>query len=458
MDPEFLIYLTNQIKVPLFCEKTVVYEGGFPYVSLLLVDSLTPQKNLCMANRRNFLYKSTVSLLALSLPQAGFSFSKARLAPEFTVSLDVVAKLFDGKQCWVHPRAGTVNGSKEIVMTMSTLDLEGSDVFKGMFQIRSKNGGKTWTKPQKSEPLAPRMETIAGVERPVAASDFWPKWHEKSGVLLGTGHTIVYTPDWKVDHPRPRHTSYSVYDPKKEEWLPWMKMEMPESGAFANAGSGCVQRLDLEDGSILLPIYFSPPEKNSRVAVCHCSFDGKTLRYQKMGNSLSVDDDSRGLHEPSLMEFGGKYFLTIRNDLQGYVTTSDDGLHYEAIRPWIFDDGSPLGNYNTQQHWVRHSEALYLVYTRRGADNDHVFRHRAPLFMAKVDPKKLAVIRETEVALVPERGARLGNFGVTEISPKETWVTVSEWMQPEGVEKYGSDGSVYVAKINWKKRNKLFGK
>jgi len=46
MDPEFLIYLTNQIKVPLFCEKTVVYKVGFPYVSLLLVVCLTPQKEL----------------------------------------------------------------------------------------------------------------------------------------------------------------------------------------------------------------------------------------------------------------------------------------------------------------------------------------------------------------------------------------------------------------------------
>ncbi|MDO6439429.1 sialidase family protein [Cyclobacterium sp. 1_MG-2023] len=411
-----------------------------------------------MATRRGFLLKSSVSVLAIGLPQVGFSFSKAPFAPKFSHSLDVVAKLFDGKQCWVHPRAGTVDGSKEIVMTMSTLDLEGSDVFKGMYQILSKDGGKTWTKPRKSEPLAPRIEDINGQERPVAAADFWPKWHSKTGVLLGIGHTIVYTPEWKVANPRPRHTAYSVYDPQAEDWLSWKKLEMPEGETFFSAGAGCVQRLDLPDGSILLPIYYKPPGKNSRVVVCHCSFDGKELRFLKKGNSLKVDNDTRGLHEPSLMEFGGKYFLTIRNDLQGYITTSADGLHYDEIKPWTFDDGSLLGNYNTQQHWVRHSDALYLVYTRKGADNDHVFRHRAPLFMAQVDTEKLAVIRDTEVILVPERGARLGNFGVTEISPKETWVTVSEWMQPEGVEQYGSDGSVYVAKIKWKKRNKLFGK
>ncbi|HSG69862.1 MAG TPA: exo-alpha-sialidase, partial [Planctomycetaceae bacterium] len=93
---------------------------------------------------------------------------------------------------------------------------------------------------------------------------------------------------------------------------------------------------------------------------------------------------------------------------------------------------------------------------RRGANNDHVFRHRAPLFMAQVDPGKLQVIRATEQILVPERGARLGNFGVADVSPDETWVTVSEWMQPKGVEKHGSDGSVYVARIHWSKPNGLF--
>ena len=106
--------------------------------------------------------------------------------------------------------------------------------------------------------------------------------------------------------------------------------------------------------------------------------------------------------------------------------------------------------------WVTHNDKLYLVYTRKGANNDHVFRHRAPLFMAEVDQKRLVVIRATERILVPERGARLGNFGVTDISANETWVTVAEWMQTWGPNfimpvdnKYGSNNSVYVAHIFW---------
>ena len=153
--------------------------------------------------------------------------------------------------------------------------------------------------------------------------------------------------------------------------------------------------------------------------------------------------------------FGSRFYLTLRNDDHGYVAVSEDGLQYSKPKRWTFDDGTDLGNYNTQQHWVTHSDGLFLVYTRIGADNDHVFRHRAPLFIAQVDPDRLHVIRSTERILVAERGARLGNFGVTDVSANETWVTVTEWMQPVGVEKHGSDNTIWVAKIKWEKPNQL---
>ncbi|WP_209329682.1 sialidase family protein [Lunatimonas salinarum] len=423
-------------------------------------------KTMSDSHRRSFLKSSligsvsllTLSPFALSSCRNGGLFGRKQDL-DYTTRLEVPTRLFDGERCWVHPRAGLIPGAGKgsqprIVMTLNTLELGGSDVFKGMYTMYSDDLGKTWTEPALSEPLAPRMELIAGEQRPVAASDFWPTWHAKSGKLLGTGHTIAYTTDWKVSSPRPRDTAYSVYDPLANRWSVWEKLKMPDNPAFQNAGAGCVQRYDLPDGSILLPIYFSPPGENSRVTVAKCRFDGSELIYLAHGNELSVPDQSRGLHEPSLTFFGGKYFLTIRNDIQGYVSRSTNGVDFEPIQPWRFDDGQELGNYNTQQHWVTHSEGLFLVYTRRGANNDHVFRHRAPLFMGQVDPDRMVIIRETERILVPERGARLGNFGVTEISPEETWVTVSEWMQPEGVDKYGSDGSVFVARVRWNLPNK----
>ena len=425
-------------------------------------------------NRRRFLKSSVcagISLTALEtpLPHSVFGgISSNERAAQYRLTRDVPTRLFDGKRCWCHPRAGIVPGAGEnslprVVMTMNTLHLAGSDVFKGMFDLHTDNLGKSWTKPRPVQTLAPRYEMIGGKRHPVAVSDFWPRWHTATKSLLGTGHTVVYTPDWKVQSSRPRDTAYSIYNPDRNEWSAWRKLAMPSGPKFHNAGAGCTQRYDLADGTILLPVYFSPPGKNSQVTVVRCSFDGSLLRYREHGTELGVPDKTRGLHEPSLTRFNGEYFLTIRNDKHGYVTRSRDGLHFEPIRVWKFDDGSDLGNYNTQQHWVTHSDGLFLVYTRRGAHNDHVFRHRAPLFMAQVDPKRLRVIRKTERILVPERGARLGNFGVTDVSPEETWVTVSEWMQTWGPNyvmkvnnKYGSDGSVFVARIHWSRPNKKF--
>lgn len=377
---------------------------------------------------------------------------------DYEIARHVPTRLFDGERCWCHPRAGIVpgvgaDGGPRVAMTMNTMHLSGSDVFKGMYGLRTDDLGQHWTEPRPLETLAPRYEDIDGVRCPVAVSDFWPSWHSATKKLLGTGHTVVYTPEWRVTEPRPRHTSYSIYDPATDGWSSWRKLDMPAGEMFQDAGAGCAQRYDLPDGSILQPIYFRPPNKHSRATVMRCTLDGDTLRYEEHGDVLTMEDETRGLHEPSLTHFGGEYFLTIRNDKRGFVTRSRDGLTYEPISEWRFDDDEELGNYNTQQHWITHRDALFLVYTRRGANNDHVFRHRAPLFMAEVDPERLRVIRATERVLVPQRGARLGNFGVTDVSPQETWVTVSEWMQPKGVEKYGSDGSVYVARILWDKPN-----
>lgn len=413
--------------------------------------------------RRNFLKVSLIGGISfMSLPLTASIFSGRKDPQIFSLSLQTPTRFFDGTSCWAHPRAGIVpragqNGFPRVVMTMNKLDLSGHDVFKGMYGLQTDDFGAAWTDPQKIESLAPRYETIDNAKRPVAVSDFWPAWHKASRKLLGIGHTVVYTPEWKIPNPRPRHTAYAVYNPGNSTWSGWQKLEMPDAEKFYNAGAGCTQRYDLGDGTILLPLSFRPLGGDSPlVTVARCSFDGHSLRYIEHGDELSVDSDIRGLGEPSLTRFNGEFFMTIRNKKEGFVARSSDGLHFSPIQPWKFDDGTDLGNYNTQQHWVTHSDGLFLVYTRRGANNDHVFRHRAPLFIARIDPERMQVIRSTEQILVPERGARLGNFSVADVSKNETWVTVSEWMQPNGCEKYGSDGSVFVARIHWNKPNRLF--
>ena len=374
----------------------------------------------------------------------------------FDLTLHTVSKGYDGQTCWVHPRAGAIPGSPPtVVLTMQKLLLTGSDVFYELNETRSEDQGRTWS------PVIPHEKTLGRRSLPddqiLGVCDFTPKWHAASGKLLGTGHTVLYQ-DNKVVANRPRATAYAVYDAATRQWSAWDTLKMPDDPKFYNSGAGCVQRVDLENGDILLPVYFkAEADKFYRVTVLRCGFDGRTLSFKEQGNELALED-GRGIYEPSLIRFQGRFFLTLRNDNAAYVAVSEDGLNFGPVQPWRFDDGSELGSYNTQQHWVAQGDrSLWLAYTRRGAHNDHVVRHRAPLFLGRVDPETLTVVRSTETILVPERGARLGNFAVCEVSEEETWVTVSEWMQthsphhiipPDNA--FGADNRVYAARLRWR--------
>lgn len=138
----------------------------------------------------------------------------------------------------------------------------------------------------------------------------------------------------------------------------------------------------------------------------------------------------------------------------GYVTTSKDCFHWEPVKPWVFDDGKNIGSYNTQTHWLVHSDAIFLTYTRKGANNDHIPRNRAPLFIAQVDPINLQVMRATEQVLIPERGVMLGNFGASAITQNESWVTDAEYMVGGKIHPRGANGTVWVARVFWSKDNK----
>lgn len=143
------------------------------------------------------------------------------------------------------------------------------------------------------------------------------------------------------------------------------------------------------------------------------------------------------------------------NDFDGYITKSKDGLNFETPKKLFFDNGSIVGNYNTQTHFLENVGKVYLVYTRKGANNDHVFRHRAPLFVAQVNEDSLTLKKSTERAIIPERGARLGNFGCSKLSEGKWVVVAAEWMQGakkwQGCMKYGSDNSIFATEIEFNK-------
>ena len=376
----------------------------------------------------------------------------------FTVKPEVALHELSPAFCWFHPRVAAIpgmgrDGQPRIVMTLQK-HLKVSDYYSGMYVMRSDDLGKTWTGPTEVPELAWVREPGDVV---VAVADVTPGWHAPTGKLLAIGVKVRYGArgDQLSDKTRSSETAYAVHDPKTGAWSKWKILEMPPDKKFDFSRNGCSQWLVEPDGDALVPLYFGASDSvPASVTVARCSFDGETLRYVKHGTELTLNV-VRGLCEPPLARFQGRYYLSLRNDVKGYVTVGDDGLDFEPIRPWTFDDGEELGSYNTQQHWLAHSDGLFLAYTRRGANNDHIMRHRAPLFLAQVDPKRLCVLRDTEQVAVPERGVPLGNFGAATIDRDRSVITDAEFMIGETRHPRGADGSIFTSWVIWSKPNAM---
>ncbi|MCK5860958.1 MAG: exo-alpha-sialidase [Candidatus Hydrogenedentes bacterium] len=373
-------------------------------------------------------------------------------AESFSITLDTVVEHDDGAFVWFHPRVTAIpgagkEGAPAVLMTLQK-HLQVSDFYSGMYALYSEDMGETWTGPEEIPELVWRDgpdDTI------LAVCDVTPGYHPPTGKVLAIGAQLYYRPGGKLLEgiERSDQTAYAVYDPAARQWSGWKVLEMPALPKFDFSRNACSQWLIEPDGSLLLPLYFGKNAKEDfSVTVARCSFDGETLRYIENGTEMAVPG-GRGLCEPSLARYGDRYFLTLRNDEKGYVTSSKDGLHFAAVRPWQFEEGGELGSYNTQQHWLVHTDGLYLTYTRRGADNDHIMRNRAPLFIAEVNRDTLQVMRDTERVLIPERGAALGNFGAAPITQHESWVTVGEGVWNDVMRARGAKGALYVSRVKW---------
>ncbi len=379
------------------------------------------------------------------------------------IELQRISTGFRGETCYTHARAGLTPDGLAVITTQP-LRLSGSDIFYGMRMLKSRDGGETWSAITPCENLT-RLPwgDEPGCEH--VFCDGTPFYHRATGKLILTGHNAVYLNDELYPEPRPRNTVYSVYDGETGDFRPFRTLEIPEElrDAHYSSGAGCTQIVEEADGRLLVPVYHMSRASASdswhscaSACVLKCSFDGETLRVVEAGASFTVPVP-RGLDEPSLVRHKGAYYLALRNDETGYAARSSDGLHFDPPVPLCFDDGENAGNYNTQQHWITGGGKLYMVYTRRGAGNDHIFRHRAPLFIAEFDPERMCLLRETEQIAVPERGARLGNFGCLHVSDNESWVVVSEWMQTTAPDhfnwrrcmEFGSDNSIFIAKIRF---------
>jgi hypothetical protein len=214
------------------------------------------------------------------------------------------------------------------------------------------------------------------------------------------------------------------------------------------------------DGDVLVAVSFGSKQRPLRsVTTLRCAYDGKTLAVKKSGSELP-GKTGRGFIEPSLTFLDGVFYLTIRSeDGKGYVATSQDGLTWTSPVPWAWEDGETLTMSTTQQHWLTHSDALYLVYTRKSAANTTVFRWRAPLYLAQMDRKSLRLIRATERVVFPIKGdgvkdgvrvAYSGNFHPMPLSAGESLITDCECFPANAFK-----GDQLQARIRWKRPNRL---
>jgi len=365
--------------------------------------------------------------------------------PEFRFERVKLMSGFDGNECKVCPRL--IETGHGMFLSYTMLLLSGIDVFNDTWFVKSLDNGETFGAPEKLKRLETRADGIRTIF--AAGTEYYSVYHKTwftfgSWISYANDNRAILAQGIEMDISQ---AGFVLRDVETGHYASEVK-PLPMPFAYISiAPHG--QVLEYENGDLLLTFHVvQEDDTETKVLSVRYRYENGTLSIVRAGQLLALPEEER-LVEPSAATLKGRYYLTLRTDAQGYLSVSEDGFTYAKPIPWRWDDGSVLENYNTMQRWIRHGEHLYLAYTRRGANNDHVFRHRAPIFMARFDEERLCLVRASEVILVPELGARLGNFYVTERSEKEFWLSTAEWMQPAGCEKYGSDNAIWIAKIRF---------
>jgi len=367
----------------------------------------------------------------------------------------------DGKkETWMHPRACMMPGPDgKPVLLMNLQVIGGSDYFGPVHWSMSQDLGRSWSDPAPIASLG--RDPVVGRDDGLTAAvcDVTPQYHPLTNTVIALGHVVFYKGDYfarKEQLPR-----YPVYVTRSSDgtWSDRKQLMWDDPrGAFIYSNN-CGQRTLLADGTVQMAFTFGPQAENRMVAGVHATYDGEHLQIREVGPALH-NPVRRGLLEPSIAMFDGKFWMTIRaEDDRGYMSASADGLKWDEKKAWAWEDGTPLSMSTTQQHWLTHSDGLFLVYNRKDVSNANVIRWRSPLWVAQVDVQRRCLIRSTEQVLLPLVGegvaapnevALMGNFDVTNVSPDESIVTVGEWMPRSECR-----GDVLLARIRWSKPNRL---
>jgi hypothetical protein len=330
-------------------------------------------------------------------------------------------------------------------LMMTVQLLTDSDVMHQPHYSDSFDGGRTWSE-RKPIPALERVVLGGGYEDVV--SDVVPEYHAQTGVVLCLGQDVHYKDEKLIRPGEDRWIRYFVRKPDGT-WTKPKKLSFEHPEASMMMSAGCSQRWTLDNGDVIVPVTMLAARPDHSVSSLLCSFDGETLTPKRLGNILKLPV-KRGLMEPSITKFDGQFWLTIRaEDERGHFAVSKDGLAWQDLQTHRFDDGSPLVTSTTQQHWIRHRDALYLSYTRKDASNENIFRWRTPTYLAEFDTKHQVLRKASERILVPQDGIAMhGNFHVTNISERETLISVCDLLVDKPFR-----GDTLLTSIRWRRNN-----
>lgn len=350
---------------------------------------------------------------------------------------------------YFHPRATVLPAhapTEAPALLMTLQEIRGSDYFLPVEFTSSADKGITWSRPEFIPGLG-RDDIGDGVSDGVC--DVVPDYHAVTGTVLAIGHNVYYKNgklldtlgDFEKDSSTKRLSRVIVYTTRDAagKWEGARKrLHAPEFSNCSMFSCGCSQKVILPSGELIIPITFGFFGRRDRlVSSLRCAFDGKELLVQESGTRLELPI-GRGLLEPSIVNYDGKFFMTIRaEDGHGHLSISEDGLHWGALSPWRWQDGTEVEMSSTQQHWLTLGGKLHLVYTRRNEENEKVVRWRAPVFIAEVAPDQRCLLRHTEQVALPLVGDGVnapqevpfsGNFHPLALSQTEAIITDGEML------------------------------
>ncbi len=360
------------------------------------------------------------------------------------ITAEIVLKGRMKNQCWFSPLMAAVPSSRSDAcptVYVHVTQQVGNDL--GPTHILTTSDcGKRWSLPAESLALEQIPLENDTFESPTLA----PVYHKKTGNLISFGNTVfsrdkmldagIKCEALAYDKLPERRNIFAVWNEGTGDWNNWKEMlvagHIAENGIVDILVQPCNQTVELEDGTILLPAVVKHKDMEfNRATTLICKFDGQNFMINDIGGLVGIDKPG-GLHEPSMIGFGGRFLMTIRSDCEDfrmYFSQSNDGINWDGISAWCWDDGSEIETENTQQHWLSWNDELYLVYTRVNDMSNGVFRSRAPLFIARVDTQKYQLIRSSEKVVIPAKDARMGNFAVADITKNEAWVMAGEWIE-----------------------------